>query len=84
MIDHFEIQMDCALFILNLLKKGIQIIVCSPNLADKDLETLHLIPCKDNKKLMELAYRVCGKKNPKVLFYPHPQKSLPVLSDQHI
>lgn len=79
MIANYEIQMDCALFILNLLKKGIKIIVCSPNLADKDLETMHLFPCQDNKKLMELAYQVCGKENPKVLFYPHPQKSLPIL-----
>lgn len=82
MLSHYQIQMDCTLMILRLLKRKVKIIVCSPNLDERTLRNMYLIPCRDQKELMPLAYKLCGKPHPKVFFCPHPQKGLPVLSTE--
>lgn len=80
-MENYKIQMDHSLLLLKILKKKVKIIVSSPNVSDEDISLMGMIPCKDREKLMDFAFDVCGKPDPKVLFYPQPQKGLPVLAD---
>lgn len=77
MQEEYEIQMDSAVFLLKVLQKGVKIICSSPNLSDEEIRKLFMIPCREHKEIMKIAYEVSGKKHPKVLFLPHPQTGLP-------
>lgn len=55
-----------------IFKKHVKIVVYSPNVSDDVISKMYMVPCKDPEKLMETAYQLCGKEDPKVLFYPQP------------
>ena len=77
--DNYQIQMDHVLLLSKFLKKNVKIVVCCPNVSDQEIHDMFMIPCADPKKVMDTAFEVSGKKEPKVLFYPRPQTGLPVL-----
>lgn len=76
---NYRIQMDSALLLLKMLRKGTKIILHSPNITDEEIMEMYMTPCSDPSKLMELAYKMCGKEHPRVLFYPHPHTDLQVM-----
>lgn len=80
LLENYEIQMDHALLLSKIFKKHVKIVVYSPNVSDDVISKMYMVPCKDPEKLMETAYQLCGKEDPKVLFYPQPQKGLPELA----
>ena len=77
MLTNYKIQMDCTLLILRLLKMGVKIIGISPNVSDEEFRKMHIEPCRNSADAIKKAYILTGKTNPRVLIYPHPQKSLP-------
>ncbi len=76
---HYKIQMDHALLLAKILKKGVKIIVYSPNVSSEVIQKMHMIPCEDPELLLPTARHLCGKEDATVLFYPQPQKTLPTL-----
>ncbi len=74
--NNYEIQMDHTLPIIDILKKGIKIIVCSKNVNDEDIETLRMIPSNDLNEAIKMAIKLSGKEKPKIAFFPHPQEAI--------
>ena len=79
--DNYEIQMDHVLLLSKIFRKGAQVVLCCPNVTDDEARTMFMTPCKDPQSAMELACRLTGKSEPKIMFYPRPQTGLPRLSD---
>lgn len=77
--ENYQIQMDHVLLLSKFLKKNVKIVVCCPNVSDQEIRDMFMIPCCDPAKVMDTAFHVGGKRDPKVLFYPRPQTGLPVL-----
>lgn len=77
--DNYEIQMDHVLLLSKIFRKGASIVLCCPNVTDDEARAMFMKPCSDPEQAMELARRLTGKENPKVLFYPRPQTGLPVI-----
>ena len=76
-IDNYEIQMDHVLLTSKILKKNVKIVLCCPNVNDEDAKNMFMFPEKNPAKALQLVYKLTGKENPKVLFYPRPQTGLP-------
>lgn len=80
LLRNYKIQMDHALLLAKILRKGTKIIISSPNISNDVISSMYMLPCPDRNKLLETAYQVSGKDHPRVLFYPQPQKGLPRLT----
>lgn len=77
---NYKIQMDHVLLISKILRKGVKIIVCCPNIADEDLKKMFMIPAHSPAEAMKKAAELTGKETGEILFYPRPQTGLPVLA----
>lgn len=77
-IENYEIQMDHVLLVSKILRKNTKIILCCPNICEKDARDMFMIPCMNPNEAINLAFSLTEKQNPKVLFYPRPQTGLPV------
>lgn len=77
--DNYEIQMDHVLLLAKIIRKKAKIVLCCPNVSNAEAEAMFMKPCGSPEEAMELARRLTGKDNPKVLFYPRPQTGLPML-----
>ena len=77
---NYKIQMDHSLLLTKILKKDVKIVVYSPNLSASDIKKMHMIPAAGIEDLVSKSIDICGKENPRILFYPQPQKGLPELS----
>jgi len=75
---NYKIQMDHALLLCKILKKNIKIIVSSPNLEKRTLNKIYLEYFKSPQEAVNKAINMAGKAKPKVLFFPQPQRTLPV------
>jgi len=79
LMKNYEIQMDHALLLCKILKKNIKIIASSPNLEEQTLKKIYLEYFKNSQDAVNRALDISGKAKPKVLFFPQPQRTLPVL-----
>ncbi len=79
--DNYRIQMDHSLLLSKILKKNVNIVVYSPNISKSEIEKLHMIPAENVNDMINKAVDLSAKDNPKILFYPQSQKSLPELSE---
>ena len=77
--DNYEIQMDHVLLLAKIIRKKAKIVLYCPNVSDTEAETMFMKPCGSPEEAMELARKLTGKDEPKVLFYPRPQTGLPML-----
>jgi nickel-dependent lactate racemase len=78
--DNYKIQMDHALYLARILKKGAHIITVCPTIDNEILEKLQLIPAESVEAAMEMAKEILKSEVPKLLIYPQPQRSIPVIS----
>lgn len=76
---NYKIQMDHALLLSKVIKKNVKMLVYSPNVKAEDIESMYMIPCKSIDEMMSKAIELSGKENPKILFYPQAQRSLPII-----
>jgi len=74
--DNYKIQMDHTLPIIDILKIGTKIIICSENVSDEEIKVLRMIHCRELGKAMKIAFELSRKGQPKVAFCPHPQKAI--------
>ena len=74
--NNYSIQMDHTLPIIEIIKTGAKIIVCSENIPDELIKTLHMLPCRNLEKAIALAASLLNKKDPVVAFLPQPQRGL--------
>ena len=79
LMKNYKIQMDHALLLCKILKKNIKIIASSPNLEEQTLKKIYLEHFKNPQDAVDRALDISGKSKPKVLFFPQPQRTLPVL-----
>jgi len=79
LMKNYKIQMDHALLLCKILKKNIKIIASSPNLEEQTLKKIYLEHFKNPQEAVNRALDISGKTKPKVLFFPQPQRTLPVL-----
>ncbi len=79
LMKNYKIQMDHALLLCKILKKNIKIIASSPNLEEQTLKKIFLEHFKNPQEAVNRALDISGKSKPKVLFFPQPQRTLPVL-----
>jgi len=79
LMENYKIQMDHALLLCKILKKNIKIIASSPNLEEQTLKKIYLEHFKNPQEAVNRALDISGKSKPKVLFFPQPQRTLPVL-----
>lgn len=77
--ENYQIQMDHALYLSRVLKKGIKIIAVCPTISDEILEMMHLTPARSVGDAIEKAKTILGKRSPSTLIFPQPQRSLPVI-----
>lgn len=82
MMDHYKIQMDHALLISRILKKGVKIVVYSPHVSEEDIAAMHMVPAADYEDMMEKAWALTSKKQPRIVFYPQAQRGLPILLEE--
>lgn len=73
--ENYKIQMDHTLPIIDLLKLGIRVIVNTDTVEKEEVEALRMIREESLDRAIEMAFEMCGKENPKVVFCPHPQKA---------
>lgn len=78
--DNYEIQMDHVLLLSKIFRKGAQVVLCCPNVTDDEARAMFMTPCKSPQSAIELACKLTGKPDPKIMFYPRPQTGLPSLS----
>ena len=79
LMKNYKIQMDHALLLCKILKKNIKIIASSPNLEERTLKKIYLEYFKNPQEAVNRALDISGKSKPKVLFFPQPQRTLPIL-----
>lgn len=79
LMKNYKIQMDHALLLCKILKKNIKIIASSPNLEEQTLKKIYLEYFKNPQEAVNRALDISGKSKPKVLFFPQPQRTLPIL-----
>ena len=78
-IDNYEIQMDHVLLLAKIFRKGARVVLSCPNVTDDEARTMLMEPVSRPQAALERAMELCGKPEPKVLFYPRPQTGLPYL-----
>ncbi len=76
---NYRIQMDHSLLLSKILRKNVKIVLFSPNISSSEIEKLHMIPSESIEEMMKKSMQICGKENPEIMFYPQPQRGLPVL-----
>jgi len=76
--DNYKIQMDHAFLLSKILEKGIKIIACLPTIKSEIIKKM-MMPVDSIQEGLDVALKVSGKNKPKVLVYPQPQRTLPVL-----
>lgn len=74
--NNYKIQMDHTLPIIEIIKTGAKIVVCTDHVPDTLIRALHMTPCPDLDNAMTLAVKLSGKQNPRVAFCPQPQRGL--------
>lgn len=79
--DNYEIQMDHVLLLSKIFRKGAKVVLCCPNVSDDEARAMFMEPSSSPQSALELACRLCGKEEPKIMFYPRPQTGLPSLSE---
>ncbi len=78
-IRNYKIQMDHALLMSKIFKKNVDIVVYSPNVSNSDIDKMYMIPADGIEDMMRITIEKSGKENPKILFYPQAQRSIPEL-----
>lgn len=77
--EDYKIQMDHSLLLSKIMQQKIKIVTYSPNVEDEVFEKMFIIPSTSTEDALKKAYEIVGKDHPKVLFFPQPQRTLPVL-----
>ena len=78
--EHFEIQMDQALYLCRILQKGIHIIIYSPNVEPDLIRKMFMVPAYSLQDALHAAYsltRTNKKRYPQVMYFPQAQRALP-------
>ena len=78
--ENYEIQMDQALYLCRILKKGIHIIVHSPNVEPELIQKMLMIPADSLSHALDTAYSLTkanGKGYSQVMYFPQAQRALP-------
>lgn len=76
--DNYKIQMDHALLLCKIMQKKINVIAYSPNIEAETLEKIGIIPAISPQDAVDKALGLFEKKNPKIMFFPQPQRFLAV------
>lgn len=75
--ENYKIQMDHVLLLSKILRKKVRIYVVCPNIRDRDIEEMFMIPCKSIDEAIEKVSKHLKKDALRLLFYPYPQTGLP-------
>lgn len=75
----YKIQMDHALLLGKILRKGIRIVVATPSVDEGILRTMFLDTASSPQEALEKAMNMVRNPRPTVLFFPQPQRALSVL-----
>lgn len=75
----YRIQMDHALLLGKILLKGVRIIVATPSVDEGVLKKMFLGCAASPQDALEKALTMVEGPDPKVLFFPQPQRALSVL-----
>lgn len=81
-VEHYKIQMDHVLLLSKILRKGVKVVVCCPNLSEEEIRGMFMIPAPTLQAAMDRACQLSRKAGGKVLFYPRPQTGLAVLRER--
>jgi nickel-dependent lactate racemase len=73
--NHFAIQMDHTLPMIDILKKGVRILTVTDTVLKQDLALLHMQWCKNLEEALQQAY-IMTSKQAKVAFLPQPWRSV--------
>lgn len=76
--ENYKIQMDHVLLLSKILRKKVKVYVVCPNIEDKNIEDMFMIPCASLQAAVEKASEYLKKDTLRLLFYPYPQTGLPV------
>ena len=79
LMSNYKIQMDHALLLSKIMQKKIKIVVYSPNIDKSVLKKMFIETADNPQDALEKAYKLTEEKEPKVLFFPQPQRTLPKL-----
>ncbi len=75
-MNNYKIQMDHTLPLTKILRKKSSIFVYAPGVLDEEIRTLWLEPCNSLSNAINTAIIKSKKENPRILFFPQPQKAL--------
>jgi nickel-dependent lactate racemase len=75
----YKIQMDHALLLGKILRKGIRIVVATPSVDEAVLRKMFLDTASSPQEALKKAMNMVPNPKPKVLFFPQPQRALSVL-----
>ncbi len=75
----YRIQMDHALLLGKILRKGVRIVVSTPSVGEAVLHKMFLDTANSPQEALEKAANMVKVHKPKVLFFPQPQRALSVL-----
>jgi len=78
--SNYKIQMDHAFLLARILKKGVKVIVCSPNVSPETIRDMMMIPAHSPQEAFDMALQISAKKKPKILVYPEAPRTLPLIS----
>jgi len=77
LMSNYKIQMDHALLLSKIMQKKIKIVVYSPNIDKSVLKKMFIETADNPQDALEKAYKLTEEKEPKVLLFPQPQRTLP-------
>ncbi len=74
--ENYRIQMDHTLPTIDILEKGVKIVVCSDTVARQDILDLQMHPCTTMGEAMDTAIGLSGKAEPMIGFFPSAQSAI--------
>ena len=78
LMKDYKIQMDHSLLLSKIMQQDIKIVLYSPNIEQEIIEKMFMVAADSIDDGLAKAYQLVHKENPKVLFFPQPQRTLPV------
>ena len=76
---NYRIQMDHALLLCKIMGRGLKIVAHSPHVEAAAFRSLFIEPAASPQAALDAACAMSGKPDPRVLIFPQPQRTLPVL-----
>lgn len=84
LIKNYKIQMDHSLLLSKIMQQNIKVVFYSPNVDKEITEKLFMVHAISPQDGLNKSFEIAAKENPRVLIFPQPQRTLPVIGYENL